>query len=641
MQRNRLLRKLLYILIFILGLTVSGLHTVSAKKEGISVVVDGKVVNLSKKPVTINNVNYVPLRGVFEQLGVSIQWDQSSATVTASKGAQTMEYTLGNSYARINNIEMVMSSPSRIIEGSVMVPLRFVGEAFGAKVIWNATARSIMISSDETLLSSISPDPTGNTASNLMNNGFAVKQGKWIYGLENEHSGYPTGGNGGYLYKVNEDGGEITKLISAQARMLNVQNDWIYYIGTDGIYKIRTDGSELTRLTDSPSSSQLFVMNNWLFYDTEDGVYRLQTDRSGALPIRVLGNQNIDQFTVSQGWVYYKEFSDNQQIGMLGRIRINGMDNIGYGRLDYEDLTVHGDYIYFNYLDENTNKIGRMPIEGGDSQNLVTAEGYNISNNTLFYGKGTIVYQSEMDGSNGKPVANLKAWPMPLKFIVLNGSIYYEKSVFDEDGQFASAMYWVNLAAKNGGSLFGKILPVEQKLHLYPYNDRKKTNEVEQYAKTIVQQTVRSDMTPREKIKALHDYIVQNTAYDYDNYLKDTIPEISYTVYGTLIQHKAVCEGYALTMKILLDLVNVENYLISGVANGGLHEWNLVVLDGVYYHLDATWDDPVPDNPGHVRYDYFLISDEKMALDHEFDSEGIKGFLERNKILEEVTIDFK
>ncbi|WP_157685415.1 DUF5050 domain-containing protein [Paenibacillus donghaensis] len=165
-----------------------------------------------------------------------------------------MEYTLGNSYARINNIETAMSSSGRIIEGAVMVPLRFVGEAFGAKVTWNATARSITISSTAPLLTSISPEPTGNSASNLMNNGFAVKQGKWIYGLENEHSGYPTGGNGGHLYKVNEDGGEITTLIPAQARMLNVQGDWIFYIAIDGIYKIRTDGSEVTQLTDSSSS---------------------------------------------------------------------------------------------------------------------------------------------------------------------------------------------------------------------------------------------------------------------------------------------------------------------------------------------------------------------------------------------------
>ncbi|MFC3748323.1 stalk domain-containing protein [Paenibacillus sp. GCM10012306] len=648
MQTQRVLRKILYIFIFIfiMGLTVNDHNVVNAGSKEISVILDGKVLELSKKTVTINDVNYVPLRGVLEQMGVNIQWNQSSGTIIARKGAQIVEYTLGNSYARINTMETVMSSPGKIIDGSVMVPLRFVGEAFGAKVTWNAAARSITIISDDMLLASISPEPTGNTASNLMNNGFAVKQGKWIYGLENEQSGYPTHGNGGYLYKVNEDDGKSTKLVPAQARMLNVQDDRIFYIGPDGIYKILTDGKEGTRLIDSSSSRHLYLLNNWLFYDTEDGIYRLQTDRLGAIPIRVLENPNVDQFTVSQGWVYYKGFRDNDgQTGELGRIRINGRDNIVYGRFECNDLTVHGGYLYFNYFDENTdtNKIGRMPAVGGELHYLVDAEGYNISNNLLFYGKGTVIYRSELDGTNAKPVANLESWPMPLKFVIFNDFLFYEKSIFGDNGQHASAVYGVNLAAKKGWSLFGKSLPAERKdnSHLYPHNDKEKINEVEQYAKKVVQQTVSPDMTPREKIKALHDYVVKNTAYDYENYIKDTIPENSYTVYGTLIEHKAVCEGYALTMNVLLKLAGMESYLISGLANGQGHAWNIVVLNGVYYHLDATWDDSAPDIPGQVKYDYFLISDDQMALDHEFDTEGIKGFFERKKMLEGIAIDFE
>lgn len=145
-------------------------------------------------------------------------------------------------------------------------------------------------------------------------------------------------------------------------------------------------------------------------------------------------------------------------------------------------------------------------------------------------------------------------------------------------------------------------------------------------------------MTPREEIKALHDYVVKNTAYDYDNFLKDTVPEMSRTVYGTLLEHKAVCQGYALTMNLLLELAGIESYYVTGVANGGAHAWNVIVLDGVYYHLDATWDDPVPDSPGNVRYDYFMISDEKMALDHNFDKEEITDLIEaRRSMLKEKT----
>ncbi|WP_157685416.1 hypothetical protein [Paenibacillus donghaensis] len=50
-------------------------------------------------------------------------------------------------------------------------------------------------------------------------------------------------------------------------------------------------------------------------------------------------------------------------------------------------------------------------------------------------------------------------------------------------------------------------------------------------------------------------------------------------------------------MNVLLELANVESYYITGLTNGGGHAWNIIVLNGVYYHLDATWDDPAPDNP--------------------------------------------
>ncbi|OMG01521.1 hypothetical protein BK146_06385 [Paenibacillus sp. FSL R7-0333] len=636
-MRRNCLRKLLYISFFIFGLTVSRVHIANAENEGISIIIDGKAADLSKKPVTINNVNYVPLRGVLEQMGVSIRWDQSSSTIRASKGAQLMEYTLGNSYARINNKETVISATPRIIDGAIMVPLRFVGEAFGAAVTWNSKDKKILISSDEILLTSISPETTGSSASNLMNNSFVVKQGNWIYGLENEQSGYPSGGNGGYLYKVNENGGAIIALISSQARMLNVQDDWIYYIGMGGVYKIRTNGNEATRLTDSPYSTQLYLMNNWLFYNTEDGIYRLQTDRPGAMAIRVVDNSNVDEFTVSQGWVYYKEFRENEQAGMLGRIQINGMDPMDYGRLDYEGLTVQGEYIYFNYAEEDMMKIGRMPIKGGKLHHIAEAEGYNISNNALYYARGSLLYRSNLDGSDSELLANLEFWSMPLKFIVSNDSVFYEKSVFDESGKFASAVYSVDLTAKTGASLFGKVLPKEQQStdYINPYNG---SYEVIQYAQRVLQQTLLPAMTPREEIKALHDYVVKNTAYDYDNFLKDTVPEMSRTVYGTLLEHKAVCQGYALTMNLLLELAGIESYYVTGVANGGAHAWNVIVLDGVYYHLDATWDDPVPDSPGNVRYDYFMISDEKMALDHNFDKEEITDLIEaRRSMLKEKT----
>lgn len=127
---------------------------------------------------------------------------------------------------------------------------------------------------------------------------------------------------------------------------------------------------------------------------------------------------------------------------------------------------------------------------------------------------------------------------------------------------------------------------------------------------------VSDSMNDFEKAKAIHDYIVLNTSYDYDNYLLNKIPFDSYSVYGVLVKRRAVCEGYAKTYNMLLREVGIESYYVSGKGNGKPHAWNYVVINGTGYHVDTTWDDPVPDRAGYVRHKYFMLSDDEIAIDH-------------------------
>ncbi|MCB2313991.1 DUF5050 domain-containing protein [Clostridium tagluense] len=139
-------------------------------------------------------------------------------------------------------------------------------------------------------------------------------------------------------------------------------------------------------------------------------------------------------------------------------------------------------------------------------------------------------------------------------------------------------------------------------------------------AKDIVNNITNNNMSDLEKELAIHQYVVKNTAYDYENYKSGTLTEDSYTAYGTLIIGKAVCQGYADTMKLLLNLAGIEAKVVKEDAyvKKELHAWNLVKIDGEYYHLDATLDDPVPDEGDKVAYTYFNLSDEKISKDHEW-----------------------
>ena len=130
-------------------------------------------------------------------------------------------------------------------------------------------------------------------------------------------------------------------------------------------------------------------------------------------------------------------------------------------------------------------------------------------------------------------------------------------------------------------------------------------------ADEILAQVVTDGMSDYDIAKALHDYLVLNCAYDYDNYLQGTIPSESYTAEGALLKGTAVCSGYASAYQLLMQRAGIPCEYVSGYATGN-HAWNVVEIDGQWYHVDATWDDPVPDREGYVRYDYFLKSDSYM-----------------------------
>lgn len=117
---------------------------------------------------------------------------------------------------------------------------------------------------------------------------------------------------------------------------------------------------------------------------------------------------------------------------------------------------------------------------------------------------------------------------------------------------------------------------------------------------------VDKDMNDFEKAYKIHDYLILNTAYDEKNYDRNTIPSVDYTAEGILVNHTGVCEGYAKAYQALMVMLGIPTITVTGDN----HMWNMVKLGGNWYHVDVTWDDPVPDEEGRTDYEYFLVSDE-------------------------------
>lgn len=146
-----------------------------------------------------------------------------------------------------------------------------------------------------------------------------------------------------------------------------------------------------------------------------------------------------------------------------------------------------------------------------------------------------------------------------------------------------------------------------------------RTKKIYEEALRINSEIIKPDMSEFDKEIAIHDYIVLHTAYDYDNYLNDTIPDDSYSAYGVFFKGTAVCQGYAYAAHLMLELAGIDSQIVTGTANGGGHAWNKVNIDGDYYNLDVTWDDPVPNVEGRTVYAYFNVTDEQLAKNHEWE----------------------
>lgn len=122
-----------------------------------------------------------------------------------------------------------------------------------------------------------------------------------------------------------------------------------------------------------------------------------------------------------------------------------------------------------------------------------------------------------------------------------------------------------------------------------------------------------------EKVKYIYESIILNTEYSVD-------AEDNQNIQSVLLNGKSVCHGYAKTMKYLLDKAGIETIMVYGtVSSGNRHAWNIVRIDGEWYHVDATWGDSAFQNlyqdtdQEFVNYDYLCTTTEDILKTHSID----------------------
>lgn len=109
-------------------------------------------------------------------------------------------------------------------------------------------------------------------------------------------------------------------------------------------------------------------------------------------------------------------------------------------------------------------------------------------------------------------------------------------------------------------------------------------------------------LSDAEKALWVHDYFVASFAYDND--------ESIYDAYGLFKERKGVCQAYSLAYVAVMRELGIKCYMVTSLEMN--HAWNIVNIDGSWYHIDLVFDDPSPDRTGRVMHDYFLLSDTAM-----------------------------
>ena len=273
-------------------------------------------------------------------------------------------------------------------------------------------------------------------------------------------------------------------------------------------------------------------------------------------------------------------------------------------------------HYYYNQLDEYAKIIYDGIETNIDNMKSGT---YKIDFGTKF---NTLVNQS--DGEHKLNIAFQSAW---------NAFIYDYPEVFYID---VSKLILTTRTTSIGSFSTHKVSLSNDSYENYFTENISSREDIlakEKYLESAKQKIIESlnGYSKYDQIKYIHNWLIDNLKYD-TTYKKEDI----HNVYGALAKREVVCEGYARTLKYLLDGLEIENVLVSGTATNSnnsteSHAWNYVKLNDKWYAIDVTWDDPIIKGGGvlsdKLRYQYFLKGADNFLKNH-----NENGYLSQNSM---------
>lgn len=144
------MKKILQSLV-ILIITLTCLSWTVIAEENVNVVLDGKTINFDVPAQIINGRTMVPMRKIFEELGMGVEWFDETKTVMAAKQGVVVEFPIGSTTVSRNTVEQTIDVPAQLVGSRTLVPVRFVSEFTGAEVVWDGNTNTVFINSKDNI----------------------------------------------------------------------------------------------------------------------------------------------------------------------------------------------------------------------------------------------------------------------------------------------------------------------------------------------------------------------------------------------------------------------------------------------------------------------------------------------------------
>ncbi len=187
---------------------------------------------------------------------------------------------------------------------------------------------------------------------------------------------------------------------------------------------------------------------------------------------------------------------------------------------------------------------------------------------------------------------------------------------------FLDRVYSLEGHEKDGEAVYDTLLV---RFTLSLKNRQAAIQELNEVVTDIVSQCPNTD-DEYEIEKFFYDHLIDSCTYDKDAANSNSsMYEESYSAYGALVEGRAVCEGYAKAMQLLLHRASITATVVMGqsLEDRESHMWNLVKINGAYYYIDATWDD----NDSFPQYTYFNITLDALQRTHRLDESPLTDIL--------------